>query len=323
MNKRVCHYLSAVIVFLNLASCGLIPCGHIHYEVLPISYNEYKFKKANDIVVTNLSTTLRGDLCIKMHLFSDSSYILDRNQFVIYAGNESIKPKFLMSWVNDTLQTALYYKGKNNEKINNRKKILIRKGDNDILLSAHVHRAFSEKLRLTYRNGSEVEQSEIFNLNPQDIIFDPFYLNTKILFSQKKIKGENVRMSFIGEERVTKQQEYISEVFQEGGDSLRFFMLTFDRMQGYDINLDTLKLYIPNSEYNLYIEKKSTFSLKTKDKMNNYLPHIIFRITNKYDKPVTKIPPLYILPGNYLIKDGKTFTITDTIEIYNPLKDEL
>ena len=97
------------------------------------------------------------------------------------------------------------------------------------------------------------------------------------------------------------------------------------RCKGKDIKIDNSKItFLSRENQKVSIQQRHPYaSLYDLCNRENYKGQTIISIKEKGGKQTLEIPPLYILPGDYIIKDGETIAITDTIEIYNPQKDRL
>lgn len=324
------------IIFIRMALFGMaitsltscIFCKTRFYQVLPLSYKEVVLSDSKEMNITNLTMMYDGAVFMNVRFYSDSSFVLEKSQFALFNGPKAVTPYFSTSWVNDTLQESFQGKTTGMAK-NNRKRIVIKKGYNDIcLIASHLGKVFTQPLKLTFQPVGSSASKEIFALEPQDVILMHQCMREGVaVYSEKKLIGDSVRMMFLGELRPSELPVFS---IVDGSDlqvlnkHSRYFMLTFDRLHGYDVNVKNVMVHAKDSAYKvsmianglefLKLRTRKDF-LKTREETEYNLPNIQFSITYKDNFPVTTIPALYVLPGEFITKNGIPIAM-DTIEIY-------
>ena len=307
-------------------------CGGI-YEVIPLSYDENSDKDSAAVDVTCLSSIYLRGLELDVRFHADEDFLLESDRFLLYNGDKSHVPSIKQHWVNDTLQPSVADK-KIFMKKKYRKQVVARKGWNDIRMSFnHMGKVFSKPMRLTYRPEHSSRQVEVFSLKPENVVlYDWHRMLSMVKYGEKTMLEDSVRMMLIGECAPRDFSSLVRESMdeKEKQDLLlprRFLMLTFDRLKGYDV--DPFKAAIHAGDTACHVKCRASYKsytfedrknlFRTRELVDNRLPHLLIEITYKDDKSAKSIPPLYLLPGEFISKDGIPVH-TDTIEIYGGAK---
>ena len=332
---RFLNALVNTILGLFLMSC-LISClpfsNTFLYTVIPTSYNERKESACMKIV--NIQMMLKKHLNIIMQINSDSSYYIGKSQFALYNGEKSLTPYYFNnSSIKDTSKTIFYdYEG--DYRYYSRNKLKVKKGHNVVSIGFnHVDKVFSKPMRLIFQSA-DAKPTEVFSLNPEKVVLDKVTCG-KAVISKRKLMGKYIRMMLFGDihpchsKIISDSASILGEskkntMAQDKKQFRKHFFLTFDELDEYGINPQKVRILAkdPSCQItfittlkNYVFQPKSSSSGKSKVMVEKHLPQVMFEITYTDGMPSSYIPPLYLLPSEFISSHGIPIH-TDTLEIY-------